>query len=63
MQLMVIWKVRNLKWFQGKSSSIVIQALIERMKLPVGYWVSTLPHFQDCSLDLLVFRWREVAFP
>lgn len=37
--------------------------LVDKLKVLIASWVSILPDFQGVSVDLIMYCWREVAFP
>lgn len=47
---------KNLRCSEGRSSSL--EALTDSTKFVVAYWVSTLPHILDFSLDIILLTWR-----
>lgn len=54
-----LWKERNLRCFDGRSSHW--KGLVEKVKYLVPSWVLIHPIFRGFSLDLVLFKWREVA--
>lgn len=55
-----IWKEWNIRYFEGKSSSTV--EVVDRSRFGVASWVFILPAFSSLSIDILILKWREVAF-
>lgn len=54
--IQIIWKKKNLRCSEGRSSSL--EAVTDSTKFVVAYWVSTLPHILDFSLDIILLTWR-----
>lgn len=54
-----IWKERNTRCFDG--ITYPMQRLVDKAKFLVASWVLVLPIFRGFSMNLLIFRWREVA--
>ena len=58
--LWTIWKERNVRHFEGKSSSV--DSLPEKVKLLVALWVSPHPLFHDFSIDSIMVNWKGMRF-
>lgn len=54
-----LWKERNVRCFDGCSS--LLQVAVERAKFWVASWASVLPFSTSIPIDLILFKWGEVA--
>ena len=53
-----IWKERNSRCFQGKSS--LSSVVISRSRFMAASWVSILKEFWGLPIDIILIKWREV---
>lgn len=58
--MVVLWKERNARCFEGVSSSI--DSLCEKIKFFVASWVSILPPFQGVPMDFILHKWKGGGF-
>lgn len=50
--LWVIWKERNSRCFDGKSSNM--QSILDHIRFETATWVSTSPQFRDTPTDMIM---------
>lgn len=55
-----IWKGRNRRCFEGRSSTTV--DVVDKARLNVAVWVSILPTFRGLPIDTILRSWKDVAF-
>ena len=56
----VIWRERNNRCFYD--NSLAEDLLTDKVKFLTASWASPLPSFKGTSVDVILSKWKEVAF-